>query len=129
MLFSSEEKNMMVGALTAGGLQAVLDGYFGYRLGGGTNIANTPADPLYWLYTNMTGIGAWVPNLSQLIPWFAVPSILWYVGKKKRKSKMRLMGIGGLVYGVSEFVATTVFKVSAVATGNMQPYRVVGVVR
>lgn len=126
MLFNTEEKSMMVGALTAGGLSAVLDGYFGYRLGGGTNISTTPSDPLYWLYANFAGY--WVPNLSQLIPWFAVPGLLLYMGKRKRNAKYKNMGYGGLVYGVAGFVAATAFKITAYSQGAFS-YSVVGVVR
>lgn len=123
LLFNNEEKNMMVGAFVSGGLGALLNGYFGYRLASGTNIANTPSDPAYWLYANYAGY--WVPNLSELIPWFGVPAVLYYLGKKKHSGKIRLMGLGGLVYGVSAFVAVTAFKASAAATGNMT-YRVIG---
>lgn len=124
MLFNTEEKNMMVGALTAGGLSAALNGYFGYRLGGGTNIASTPSDPLYWLYASYGGI--WVPTLSQLIPWFGVPALLYYFGKKKNKPKYKNMGLGGLVYGVSELISVTAYKGVIAGTGSMS-YRVVGV--
>lgn len=118
----TEQKNMMLGAFTSGGLQAALDGYFGYKLASGVNIATTPTDPAYWLYYNYN---FWLPNVSQLIPWFGVPGLLYYVGKKKHNSKMKSMGEGGLVFGVSEFVGTTAFKVAAVATN--QSYRVVSV--
>lgn len=121
MLFNTEEKNMMIGAFTAGGLQAVLDGYFGYRLAGGVNVATTPTEPAYWLYNQFN---FWIPNLSQLIPWFAVPGALWYVGKKKHSSKLKHIGLGGLVFGVAEFVGVLAYKATATATG--QSYRVVG---
>lgn len=123
MLFNTEEKNMMIGALTAGSLQAVMNGYFGYRLASGTNIATTPTDPAYWLYAQWGGY--WLPSLSQVIPWFGVPALLYYVGKKKRSARLANFGVGGLIFGVSEFIGTLAFKVSAVASG--QSYRVVGV--
>lgn len=127
MLFNTEEKNMMVGALTAGGLQAVFDGYFGYRLAGGTNISATPTDPAYWFYAGLGSV--WIPNVSSLISWFGVPYLLYYFGKRKGRAKLKQMGVGGLIYGFSEFISTTVYKATAVATGNLQPFRVVGVVR
>ena len=111
----SEEKHMLMGAFTAGGLEAVFDGYFGYKLAGGVNVSNTPTDPAYLLYAYYT---PWLPNLSQVIPWFAVPALLYYAGKKKRSPKLKAMGEGGLVFGVAELVGTTAFKLSAVATGN-----------
>lgn len=123
MLFNQEEKNMMVGAFVSGGLSALMNGYFAYRLAGGTNVGNTPTDPAFWLYSKFAGV--WVPNLAQIIPWFGVPGLMWYFGKKKGRSKLRTLGIGGLIFGVSEFVALTAYNVSAVATGNMS-YRVVG---
>lgn len=122
MLFNTEEKNLMIGAFTAGGLGAIFDGYFGFRLANGTNIANTPSDPAYWLYANLN---FWLPNLSQVISLFGVPYLLYYMGKRKRSNKMRLMGIGGLLYGVSEYLGSLAFRASAVASG--QTYRVVGV--
>ena len=122
MLFNTEEKNMMVGAFATGGVQAVMDAYYGFRLASGTNIATTPSDPAYWLYTNFN---LWLPNLSQIIPWFAMPTIFWYIGKKKHSSKLKSIAMGGLVFGIAELVGTTAFKLSAVATG--QTYRVMGV--
>lgn len=122
MLFNTEEKNMMIGAFTAGGLQALLDGYFGYKLAGGVNISSTPSDPAFWLYNNFN---FWLPNLSQIIPWFGVPALMYYVGKKKRTGRLKAMGTGGLIYGVAEFIGLTAFKATAVATGQMS-YRVVG---
>lgn len=109
----------MVGAFTAGGLQAIFDAYFGYRLAGGVNIATTPAEPTYWLYYNYN---FWLPNLSQLIPWFGVPGLLYYMGGKKRSSKLRHMGVGGLVYGTAEFIGNLAYKAAAVTTG--QTYKV-----
>lgn len=127
MLFNTDEKNMMIGALTAGSLSGIMNGYFGYRLAGGTNIANTPSDPAYWLYANFAG--NWIPNLSQLIPWFAVPGLLLYMGKKKHNSKYKNMGYGGLIYGVAGLISTTAFKITAYSQGAPLTYSVVGVVR
>lgn len=115
MLFSTEQKNVMTGALTAGGLQALFDGYFGYRLAGGTNIANTPTDPAYWLYAN---VSYWLPNLSQAIAWFGVPYLFYYLGNKKRKAKLRTIGVGGMIYGVAEYVGSLAFRASAMASGQ-----------
>lgn len=122
MLFNTEEKNMMIGALTAGGLQALMDGYFGYKMAGGVNPAQDPSDPMNWLFAPLFTF--WLPNLSQLIPWLVVPGVLYYVGKRKRNSRMRSMGVGGLVYGVSELISTTTFKAIGAGTGNT--FKVVG---
>lgn len=118
MHFSTEEKHLLVGAFTAGGLQTLFDGYFGYRLASGTNIATTPTDPAYWLYTSYN---YWLPNISQAIAWFGVPGLLYYMGK--RRPKYRAMGVGGLVYGTAEFIGILAYKLSAIATG--QSYRVI----
>jgi hypothetical protein len=120
MLFSTEEKNMLVGAFTAGTLDAVLEGYWAYRWGSGYDIAQHPEDPAYFLYANFN---YWIPNLSDLIPLVGIPALLYFLGKRKRSSKLKAMGLGAAVYGLSEIIGMTALKLSATAAG--MSYRVV----
>lgn len=124
MRFTTEEKNMMAGAFTSGALSAVFESYWAYRYAGGVNISTTPTDPAYWLYTSFN---YWLPNLEQTISLLAVPAILYYVGKKKGRAKLRNMGIGALVFGVSELLGVTALKVAATASGaGGLSYKVIG---
>lgn len=112
MLFNTEEKNMMLGAFSAGGLQTIFDAYFGYRLASGVNIAATPTDSAYWLYYNFN---YWLPNLSQVISLLGVPLLYHYVGKRRRKFKD--MALGAAVYGISELIGLTALKLTVAASG------------
>lgn len=124
MLFGTEEKNMMIGAFTSGALQSAFDAYFGYRLAGGVDISNTPVEPTYWLYTSFN---YWLPNLEQTISLLAVPALFFYMGKRRRSSKLRAMGVGGLVFGVSEILGTYALKIAATASGaGGLNYKVIG---
>lgn len=120
MLFTSEEKNWMVGAFTAGGIDAALESYVAYRVAGGYNIRAHPEDPLYWLYYTPN---EWIPSVDNIIAYFGVPLILWGIGKKKRKPRLLQMGKGGLVYGIASEVGWLAAKVAATVSGAS--YRVV----
>lgn len=114
MLFNTDEKNMLVGAFVAGGLDAALEGYWAYRYAGGYNIGQHPEDPLYYLYWNYN---YWLPNLSDVIPLIGVPALLYYAGKRKRSSKLKAMGLGAAVYGISEIIGWTAVKIAGAAAG------------
>lgn len=120
MLFNSQEKNMMIGAFTSGALSAAFESYWGYRYAGGVDIASTPSDPAYWLYTSFN---YWLPNLEMTISLLGVPALMYYLGKK-RHSKLKDMGVGALVFGVSEILGTMALKLAATASG--MSYKVVG---
>lgn len=120
MLFNTDEKNMLIGAFTAGALDAALEGYWAYKYAGGYNISTHPEDPAYFLYANFN---YWIPNLSDIIPLIGVPAILYYMGKRRRSSKLKAMGMGAAVYGISELIGWTALKLSASAAG--MSYRVV----
>ena len=120
MLFNTEEKNMLIGAFTAGAIDAALEGYWAYRYAGGVNISTTPTDPAYWLYTNFN---YWIPNVADLISKVGVPAILYYMGKRKRSAKLKAMGMGAAVYGLANIIGWTAVKIAATASG--MSYRVV----
>lgn len=123
MLFNTEEKNMMIGAFASGALQSAFDAYFGYRLAGGVDVGET-TEPAAILYKSFN---YWLPNLEQAISLLGVPALLYYVGKKKRSSKLNAMGVGGLVFGVSELIGVTALKVAATASGaGGLNYKVIG---
>lgn len=122
MLFNTQEKNMMIGAFTSGALSAAFESYWGYRYAGGVDIANTPTDPAYWLYTSFN---YWLPNLEMTISLLGIPALMYYLGKK-RHSKLKDMGIGALVFGVSEILGTMALKLAATASGYGLSYKVVG---
>ena len=114
MLFNTNEKNMLMGAFTAGGVDAILEGYWAYRYAGGVNITTTPTDPAYWLYASLN---YWVPPVNDLISKIGVPALLYYMGKRRRSSKLKAMGIGAGVYGLANIIGWTAVKLSAVAAG------------
>lgn len=122
MLFKSEEKNMLVGAFTAGIVDTALESYFSYRSGQGYDFGAHPEDPAHYLYYRLN---EWLPPNDDLIALVGVPVLLWGLGKNRKSAKLRQMGIGAMVYGFSEIIGSFALKLTRVAAGQPLSYRVI----
>lgn len=118
MLFTVEEKNMLIGAFSAGIVDTALESYYNYRDGQGYNIRAHPEDPIYWLYYNFPQAGGWIPPADDLIALVGVPFLLYGIAKKKRSAKLKQMSLGAMVYGFSEIIGWTALKAARYAAGK-----------
>lgn len=116
MLFTREEKNILMGAFTSGLVDTALESYYNYKAGAGYDIKQHPEDPLYWLYYDFGN--PWIPPTDDLVALIALPVGLWYAGKMRKSAKLREMGIGAMVYGFSEVLGWFALKVGRMAAGQ-----------
>lgn len=96
------EKNFMIGALTTGFVDLALEGYFTYQVGLGTPPTDNP------LYTSFT------PYLPPLDDWLAlagVPLLMYGLGKMQKSKRIVEFAKGGAIYGASELIGKTAYRI------------------
>lgn len=101
----SSYKNMLIGAFVTGGVDAGLSGYY----------AMNPAissNPLY------TVVHPAIPPLNCWIADAGVPLALFALGKVTKKPMLKQMAKGGAIYGFSELLGQTLYRVAVIAQGQ-----------
>ena len=105
-------KNMLIGALATGLVDATLEGYFGYMAGQGKAPANQ------FPYIVIPG-AEWLPPGDDWLAWAGTPLVLYAMGKLMKKPALIEMSKGGAIYGVSAFVGQTTLRVSYKLQGKL----------
>jgi len=105
-------KNMLIGALATGLVDAGLESYFGYM----TGIGKSPANQ--FPYIVIPG-AEWLPPTDDWLAWAGTPLVLYAMGKLMKKPALTEMAKGGAIYGVSAFVGQTTLRVSYKLQGKL----------
>ena len=104
-------KYMLIGAFATGAVDAGLDAYKTINPAIAGNIIYTVVHPA-------------VPALNCFIADAGVPLALYAIGKVTKKRMFIDMAKGGAVYGVSELLGQTLYRVALVAQGVTPSYRI-----
>jgi len=107
----STYKNMLIGAFATGAVDAGLAAY--------KNIDPSASGSVLYTVVN--------PALPSLNCWIAdagVPLALYALGKVTKKKMLIDMAKGGAVYGVSELLGQTLYRVALVAQGQTPSYSI-----
>lgn len=105
-------KNMLIGALATGLVDAGLEGYCMYMVGQGKSPQGQ------FPYIVIPG-AEWLPPTDDWIAWAGTPLLLYAMGKLMKKPALIEMSKGGAIYGVSAFVGQTTLRVSYKLQGKL----------
>lgn len=97
------EKNMLIGAFTTGLVDLALEGYYAYNDGLGKNLRGQ------FPYIS---IHEAIPPVDDWIACAGVPLALYALGKSMKNPKLVTMAKGGAVYGASELIGQTTFRLA-----------------
>ncbi len=100
----SSYKNMLIGAFATGAVDAGLEAFVP-----ATHIVVHPAIP---------AVDDWIASAG-------MPLALYALGKVFKKKMLTDMAKGGAVYGFSELVGQTLYRVAKLAQGQTVSYRIV----
>lgn len=100
----SSYKNMLIGAFATGAVDAGLEAFVP-----ATHIVIHPAIP---------AVDDWIASAG-------MPLALYALGKMFKKKMLTDMAKGGAVYGFSELVGQTLYRVAKLAQGQTVSYRIV----
>ncbi len=100
----SSYKNMLIGAFATGAVDAGLEAFVP-----ATHIVVHPAIP---------AVDDWIASAG-------MPLALYALGKVFKKKMLTDMAKGGAVYGFSELVGETLYRVAKLAQGQTVSYRIV----
>lgn len=96
------EKNLLIGAVATGVIDAALEGYFAYvSYGLGQNLKNQ------FPYQD---ISPYLPSTNELIACAVFPAGLYFLGKAMKKESMVQMAKGGAIYGGPELIGITLYR-------------------
>jgi len=107
----SSYKHMLIGAFATGAVDAGLEAYKNVNPSVGTS-------PIY------TVVNPALPALNCFIADAGVPLALYALGKIMKKKMFIDMAKGGAVYGVSELLGQTLYRVAVIAQGQTVSYRI-----
>jgi hypothetical protein len=101
----SSYKNMLIGAFVTSGVDAGLAAYNAVNPAMNGNVLYTVIHPA-------------IPPLNNWIADAGVPLILYGLGKVTKKPMLKQMAKGGAIYGISELLGQTLYRVALVAQGQ-----------
>lgn len=107
----SSYKNMLIGAFVTGAVDAGLEAYKNANPSAAGSIPYTVIHPA-------------IPALNCWIADAVTPLALYALGKVTKKRMFVDMAKGGAVYGVSELLGQTLYRVALVAQGQTASYRI-----
>jgi len=107
----SSYKYMLIGAFATGAVDAGLDAYKTINPAVAGNVIYTVVNPA------LPALNCWIADAG-------VPLALYALGKVTKKKMLIDMAKGGAVYGVSELLGQTVYRVALVAQGQTPSYRI-----
>jgi len=105
-VFDPTEKNLFIGALSTGIIDLALEGYWAYMNGSGK-----PVDgqfPYIMIHEAIPPVDDWIVCAG-------FPVLLYALGKGMKKESFVQMAKGGAVYGVSELIGQTTYRVAKVS--------------
>lgn len=100
-MFSSQDKNMLIGATVTSLADAGLEGY--------QVMQTNKGQPVNWILV-YSPYPAFVPKLSVWIACAGVPTLIYIVGKQTKNPKIIDAAKGGAVYGISELLGQVLSK-------------------
>jgi len=96
------EKNLLIGAFGTGLVASGLEGYYDYTVASGTPLRDQ--FPYMIIHPMIPPVGDWI--VCALLP-----AGLWLMGKYTKKASLVQMAKGGAIYGASELIGQTVYRV------------------
>jgi hypothetical protein len=100
----SSYKNMLIGAFATGAVDAGLEGY------AVINPAVKGQIPYIVVHPAIPPVNCWLADAG-------VPLVLYGLGKVLKKGTLIDMAKGGAIYGVSELLGQTLYRVALIAQG------------
>ena len=100
----SSYKNMLIGAFATAGVDAGLEGY------ANINPAVKGQIPYIVIHPAIPPVNCWLADAG-------VPLVLYVLGKVLKKDTFIAMAKGGAIYGVSELLGQTLYRVALIAQG------------
>ena len=107
----SQFKNMLIGAFVTGAVDAGLEAYKNI------NPSINGSVPYMVIHPAIPALNCWIADAG-------VPLALYAIGKVTKKHMFVDMAKGGAVYGVSELLGQTLYRVALVAQGVTPSYRI-----
>lgn len=108
------ERDMLIGALATGLVDATLEGYYAYKDASGDTSLRSQFPYIK--------IHDWLPPVDDWLAWVGTPVALYALGKYMRKPKLIRMAKGGAIYGVSAAIGQTTVNVSKAMQGQSTSY-------
>lgn len=100
----SENVSMLIGAVATAGVDAGLEGY------ANINPAIKGQAPYIVIHPAIPPLNCWLADAG-------IPLVLYGIGKVTKKKLLMDMAKGGAIYGFSEIVGQTLYRVALVAQG------------
>ncbi len=110
------EKNMLIGAFATGVVDMALEGYYSYNDAQGIDMRNQ--FPYMVLHEGLPPIDDWLAL-------GVFPLAVYALGKFMKKPSLVVMSKGGMIYGASELIGQTVYRMAKLAQTPSATYRVV----
>ena len=110
------EKNMLIGAFATGAVDLALEGYYTYNDAQGINMRDQ--FPYVVIHEGIPPVDDWIALAG-------FPLAVYALGKLMKKPSLVVMSKGGMIYGASELIGQTVYRMARLAQTPSATYRVV----
>jgi hypothetical protein len=111
------EKNMLIGAFATGAVDLALEGYYAYNDAQGINMRNQ---------FPYVAIHEGLPPVDDLLALGVFPLAVYALGKYiLKKPSLVVASKGGMIYGASELIGQTVYRLAKLTQTPSATYRIV----
>ena len=110
------EKNILIGAFATGAVDMALEGYYAYNTGLGKDMRDQ--FPYIVIHEGL-------PPVDDLLALGVFPLAVYALGKLMKKPSLVVMSKGGMIYGASELIGQTVYRMAKLAQTSSATYRIV----
>jgi len=111
MIMDSQYKNMLIGAFATASVDAGLEAYKTVNPAVGGSVIYTVVHPA------LPPLNCWIADAG-------TPLLLYALGKVMKKPMLTQMAKGGVIYGASELLGQTLYRVALIAQGQTPTYRI-----
>jgi hypothetical protein len=102
-------KNLIIGAFVTAGVKLGLEAYYTYSGGQGKSLRGT--------FPYME-ISPYLPPVDDFLASAGVPLLLYALGKGMKKERLVELSKGGAIYGTSELIGCTTYRLVNAAAGG-----------
>ena len=110
------EKNMLIGAFATGAVDMALEGYYAYNDGQGNSLRGQ---------FPYVAIHEGLPPVDDLLALGVFPLAIYALGKYMKKPSLVVASKGGMIYGASELIGQTVYRLAKLVQTPSATYRIV----
>lgn len=105
----SAEKNLIIGAFLTAGVKLGLEAYYTYSGGQGRSLRGT--------FPYME-VSPYLPPVDDFLASAGVPFLLYALGKGMKKETLVQLSKGGAIYGTSELIGCTSYRLVNASAGG-----------